>query len=71
MGHDAGGHDVIAGTLSWLGSFAFFWHAFANLNLATFADLFVEPPMSWIELVIAALLAHVLLGSAWLKRIVE
>ena len=37
---------VIAGTLSWLGSFVFFWHAFANLNLATFADLFVEPPMS-------------------------
>ena len=61
---------VIAGTLSWLGSFVFFWHAFANLNLATFADLFVEPPMSWVELVVAALFAHYLLGAAWLRRLV-
>lgn len=48
---------VIAGTLSWLSSFVFFWHAFANLGLASFADIFVEPPMSWVELVVASLIA--------------
>lgn len=48
---------VIAGTLSWLSSFVFFWHAFVNLNLARLADLFVEPPMSWLELVVASLIA--------------
>lgn len=49
---------IIAGTLSWLSSFVFFWHAFANLNLATFADLLVEPPLSWIELVVASVIAR-------------
>lgn len=48
---------VIAGTLSWLSSFVFFWHAFVNLGLATVADLFVEPPLSWIELVVASMIA--------------
>jgi len=48
---------VIAGTLSWLSSFVFFWHAFVNLGLARPADLFVEPPMSWVELVVASLIA--------------
>lgn len=49
---------IIAGTLIWLSSFVFFWHAFANLNLATFADLLVEPPLSWIELVVASVIAR-------------
>lgn len=48
---------VIAGTLSWLSSFVFFWHAFVNLGLARLADIFVEPPMSWVELVVASLIA--------------
>lgn len=48
---------VIAGTLSWLSSFVFFWHAFVNLGLARLADVFVEPPMSWVELVVASLIA--------------
>lgn len=48
---------IIAGTLSWLSSFVFFWHAFVNLGLARLADIFVEPPMSWVELVVASLIA--------------
>jgi hypothetical protein len=49
---------VIAGTISWLSSFVFFWHAFVNLGLATVADMFVEPPLSWVELVVASLIAR-------------
>lgn len=60
---------VIAGTLSWLSSFVFFWHAFVNLGLATVADLFVEPPMSWVELVVASLIARWCFASPTLKRI--
>lgn len=54
---------IIAGTLSWLSSFVFFWHAFANLNLVTFADLVVEPPLSWIELVVASIIARYCFSS--------
>lgn len=61
---------VIAGTLSWLSSFVFFWHAFANLNLATFADIFVEPPMSWVELVVASLIARYCFASPFVQRII-
>ncbi len=60
---------VISGTLSWLCSFVFFWHAFANLGLATFADLWVEPPMSWVELVVASLIARWCFASPALRRI--
>lgn len=59
---------VISGTLSWLSSFVFFWHAFANLNLATFADLLVEPSLSWVELVVASLIARSCFASATLRR---
>lgn len=61
---------VIAGTISWLSSFVFFWHAFANLNLATAADLFVEPSLSWIELVVASLIAHWCFAWPALARLV-
>lgn len=61
---------VISGTLSWLSSFVFFWHAFANLNLATFADLWVEPPLSWVELVVASLIARRCFASATLRRLI-
>lgn len=60
---------VIAGTLSWLSSFVFFWHAFVNLNLATLADLFVEPPMSWVELVVASFIARAAFASPAVRRL--
>ena len=60
---------VIAGTISWLSSFVFFWHAFVNLNLATLADLFVEPPMSWVELVVASLIARAAFVSPAVRRL--
>ena len=61
---------VIAGTISWLSSFVFFWHAFANLNLATAADLFVEPSLSWLELVVTSLIARWCFGWPALARLV-
>ncbi|MGI6856240.1 hypothetical protein [Mesorhizobium sp. 1B3] len=61
---------VVAGTISWLSSFVFFWHAFANLNLATVADLIVEPSLSWVELVVASLIARWCFGSSVLARLV-
>lgn len=61
---------VIAGTISWLSSFVFFWHAFANLNLATAADLLVEPSLSWVELVVASLIARWCFGWPALARLV-
>ena len=45
-------------------------YAFANLNLATAADLFVEPSLSWLELVVASLIARWCFGSATLARLV-
>lgn len=61
---------VIAGTISWLSSFVFFWHAFANLNLATAADLLVEPSLSWVELVVVSLIARWCFGWPALARFV-
>ena len=61
---------IIAGTISWLSSFVFFGHALANLNLAAFAELSVEMSLSWLELVVAILIAHWCFGWPALSRLV-
>lgn len=49
---------VVAGTLSWLFFFLLFWLAMLNLNLIDPATLAIELPLSWLELVVASLIAR-------------
>lgn len=47
---------VIAGTLVWAAIFVILWLGMLNLNLANFSILAIALSLSWIELVVAALI---------------
>ena len=50
------GQALLAGTLIWLAIFGILWLGLYNMNLATPAILAIALPLSWLELVIAALI---------------
>lgn len=49
---------VFAATLIWLAVFVIFWLAMYNMNLATPAILAIAWPLSWLEMLIAALIVR-------------
>ena len=51
-------NGVIAGTLAWGAIFGLLWLGLLNMNLATLNILAIALPLSWLELVVAALLVN-------------
>ncbi|MEO1017248.1 MAG: hypothetical protein AAFY56_06085 [Pseudomonadota bacterium] len=49
---------VIAGTLVWLAIFVILWLGLFNMGLATWAILMIALPLSWLEMVVAALIVN-------------
>lgn len=47
---------IVAGTLIWTAIFVILWLGLFNMNIATGAILAVALPLSWIEMVVAALI---------------
>lgn len=62
FGHGPG-QAVLAGTLVWVAIFGILWLGLYNMNLATPSILAIALPLSWLELVIAALIVH--WGRRW------
>ena len=52
------GKAMLAGTLIWLAIFGILWLGLWNMNLATGKVLAFALPLSWLELVIAALIVN-------------
>ena len=54
---------LLAGSLIWLAIFGILWLGLYNMNLATPAILAIALPLSWLELIIAALILRQ--GRIW------
>lgn len=49
---------LLAGTALWIAVFGVLWLALLNMNLATVSILAVALPLSWLEMVVAALIVR-------------
>ncbi len=49
---------LIIGTLIWLAIFGVLWIALYNMNLATLSIMSYALPLSWLEMIISALIVH-------------
>lgn len=49
---------IISGTLVWAGIFVILWLGLYNMNLANSAILSIALPLSWLEMVVAALIVN-------------
>lgn len=48
----------LSGTLSWAFVFVIFWVAAANMGLSNWSILSVTLPLSWVEMIVASLIAN-------------
>jgi len=49
---------IISGTLVWASIFVILWLGLYNMNLASLAILSIALPLSWLEMIVAALLVN-------------
>jgi membrane-associated protease RseP (regulator of RpoE activity) len=49
---------VVAGSMAWLAFFVLFWLAMVNMNLASTSLALTALPLAWLEMVVAAAIAH-------------
>jgi len=52
------GNCLIAGTYVWVGIFGILWLGLFNMNMATLNILAVALPLSWVEMLVAALIVY-------------
>lgn len=59
---------IVSGTVSWLFFFVLFWVGMVNMGLADWSLLELALMLSWIELVVASVIAGKLYGLGWAEE---